>query len=324
MTGKLAVLVPVFNGGVLLEESIRSCAGSGLDPQRYEILVVDNCSTDGAVDRLSTTNPDGVPIGVYRNSRNLGRIGNWNRAVEIAETKGFSWATFLFVGDVWLPGGSLPRILALLDNHQADFALTSYQIVDSRSDCRLFSPRVSIPGKELLIGSRTLIGKLLDRGGIPICPLQCNVYSLKSPGLLRFLESDPILTDSISTVEFLHHTNGKTMIVAEPFMAWRLHPGRFHASRDILEFSSGDLRLLQETQSLTGAEVNWNRAKAHALIGLLQTAVRFEPWYRWPALLVKGMRLFSSRPGSVSPWAVCWIAFRKLFFHESPMHIDAC
>jgi glycosyltransferase involved in cell wall biosynthesis len=133
MNGKLAVLMPVFNGGALLEESIRSCAESGLDPQRYEILLVDNCSTDGAVDRLAAAKPGAVPVRIFRNSGNLGRIGNWNRAVEIAEEEGFAWATFLFVGDVWLPGGSLPRILALMEEHGADFALSSRRWICGRT-----------------------------------------------------------------------------------------------------------------------------------------------------------------------------------------------
>jgi hypothetical protein len=49
---KLAVLMPVFNGGQSLLSSLNSCAQAGLPGTQYEIIIVDNCSTDGA-----TTSP---------------------------------------------------------------------------------------------------------------------------------------------------------------------------------------------------------------------------------------------------------------------------
>jgi hypothetical protein len=45
---KLAVLMPVFNGGQSLLSSLNSCAQAGLPGTQYEIIIVDNCSTDGA------------------------------------------------------------------------------------------------------------------------------------------------------------------------------------------------------------------------------------------------------------------------------------
>ncbi len=41
---RLAVLIPVYNGGEHLRLSLSSCAEAGLSPSQYEIIVVDNCS----------------------------------------------------------------------------------------------------------------------------------------------------------------------------------------------------------------------------------------------------------------------------------------
>ena len=196
------------------------------------------------------------------------------------------------------------------------------QTMDLRSNRCYYSHRVGIAGAKLVIQSRNLLDKLLDLGDAPVTPLQSNVYSLGAEGLLRFDESDPVATDGISTIRFLYETNGKTVVVPEPFMAWRLHPGRFHASQDILEFKSGNLRCLQEAQKLVGPKVNWSRAKAHATVSLLQNVVRFEPWHRWPSLVLRCTRMYRSKPGRISPWWVFRIVFRKLVFHESPMQID--
>ncbi len=91
---KLAVLVPVFNGGRNLAASLRSCAASGLHPDQYEIIVVDNGSTDDAVSKLPAVNPGGAPVRVFSNGSNIGRVQNWNRALEIAADLGFRWVTF--------------------------------------------------------------------------------------------------------------------------------------------------------------------------------------------------------------------------------------
>src|SRR4051812_38608962 len=107
----LAVLVPVFNGGANLLRSISSCASAGLRGDEYEIIVVDNCSTDDAVDRLPQFDAAGARIHVFRNESNIGRVANWNRAMELALELGFRQITFLFAGDTWKHGTALRNLL---------------------------------------------------------------------------------------------------------------------------------------------------------------------------------------------------------------------
>src|SRR5882724_9567541 len=127
MTDKLAVLIPVYNGGDLLVESVRSCRDAALECP-YTIIVVDNCSTDGAVEKLLSVDLAGASMQVHRNPTNLGRIVNWNRALEIAENQGFQWATFLFVGDSWIPEGSLRRLLSIMKDAEAVFGMAPYLV----------------------------------------------------------------------------------------------------------------------------------------------------------------------------------------------------
>src|SRR5436309_2181552 len=100
MDGTVAILIPTFEGGALLHRTVSSCFNVGLDRSRFEVIVVDNASTDGSVKQLSRD------VTVCENPNNVGRVGNWNRALEIAEEGGFTYAAFLFVGDEWLPDGS--------------------------------------------------------------------------------------------------------------------------------------------------------------------------------------------------------------------------
>ena len=46
---KLTIAIPTFNGGKNLERAIRSCGNIQLSTDDYEILVIDNCSTDESI-----------------------------------------------------------------------------------------------------------------------------------------------------------------------------------------------------------------------------------------------------------------------------------
>ncbi|HMA49848.1 MAG TPA: glycosyltransferase, partial [Magnetospirillaceae bacterium] len=100
MNGRIAILVPVFNGGALLAETLASPALAGLPADSYAILVSDNASTDGSTAWLGERDAQGAPVLLRSNETNLGRVGNWNRAVEWAEELGFSHALFLMAGDM--------------------------------------------------------------------------------------------------------------------------------------------------------------------------------------------------------------------------------
>lgn len=111
MNGKLAVLIPVYNGGKLLNQTVASCARSGLHPDSYEILVVDDGSTDGAAEILPTCDPAGALVWVYRNTSTLGRMANLHRCIALAEAEGFEYFTFLLAGDCFEPEQGLPALL---------------------------------------------------------------------------------------------------------------------------------------------------------------------------------------------------------------------
>ena len=49
---KLTIAIPTFNGGINLERAINSCKNIQLGPDEYEILVVDNCSTDESISNI--------------------------------------------------------------------------------------------------------------------------------------------------------------------------------------------------------------------------------------------------------------------------------
>lgn len=77
----ISVCIPVFNG----ERYIRECIESVLQQteNKFELLVVDNCSTDYTLEIVAYYNDS--RINVFKNSYNLGLIGNFNRCIELAQ-----------------------------------------------------------------------------------------------------------------------------------------------------------------------------------------------------------------------------------------------
>lgn len=75
---RVTVLLAVRNGGAHLREAIDSVLAQTM--KDFELLLVDDASTDGAVDAL----PADSRVRVLRNDRNLGQIPSLNRGLQVA------------------------------------------------------------------------------------------------------------------------------------------------------------------------------------------------------------------------------------------------
>ena len=51
---KLTIAIPNNNGGKNLERAIKSCQKIVMSSNDFEILVVDNCSTDDSIEIINT------------------------------------------------------------------------------------------------------------------------------------------------------------------------------------------------------------------------------------------------------------------------------
>lgn len=93
---KVSVLICVYNGEAFLAEAIQSALDQTF--QDYEILVIDNASTDRSVEVARTfTDPR---IRIFQNESNIGHAGSLN--VGLAEARG-EYAAILDADDACLP-----------------------------------------------------------------------------------------------------------------------------------------------------------------------------------------------------------------------------
>jgi len=97
----ISIVIPTFRRPDLLKEAIASALMQKSN-NLYEVVVVDNESApDFAIQINEVINSLNAPnLKLYRNEKNVGMFGNWNRCIELAEGE---WITILNDDDLLLP-----------------------------------------------------------------------------------------------------------------------------------------------------------------------------------------------------------------------------
>lgn len=82
---RVSVIVPTRNRAALLREVIESLWDQSFDPRRYEIIVVDNCSTDRTFDLIQELQPQSpCALVYYRMPSNRGPASSRNMGARLA------------------------------------------------------------------------------------------------------------------------------------------------------------------------------------------------------------------------------------------------
>jgi glycosyltransferase involved in cell wall biosynthesis len=94
MQALVSVCIPTYNGLQYLKECIDSAIGQTYS--NIEIVICDDCSTDGTWDLVNTYAAKDNRIKAFRNDKNLGLVGNWNKCIGLVKGE---WIKFLFQDD---------------------------------------------------------------------------------------------------------------------------------------------------------------------------------------------------------------------------------
>lgn len=149
-TPRVSICIPIFNAADYIRQAVESVLKQ--DYHDFEILIVDNCSTDhtvGLVKELQQLSNGRIRF--YQNDRNIGLVGNLNRCLEYATG---TYIKFLCADDQLLPG-CIEQMVAELDAQESvKLVASGRSIIDQHGHeltiRRYSSENVLVPGKQAI------------------------------------------------------------------------------------------------------------------------------------------------------------------------------
>lgn len=140
----ISVCIPVYNGERYIRECVASILAQG--ERRFELLIIDNCSTDRTLSICDEFTDARVRI--LKNSRNVGSIANFNNCIRNASGE----LIMLLPADDLLEEACLERLSrALMENPSVGIAFGSSIQINSLGEklgVRLVSQRTGMVDRE--------------------------------------------------------------------------------------------------------------------------------------------------------------------------------
>ncbi len=125
-TPKISICIPTFNRADLLNQTLQSVASQTIKP--FEVIVTDNCSSDNTKS-VAQWYQKKHGFRFIQNNRNVGMIGNWNRAISLARG---DYICLLHSDDLISPDWH-QTWLETISKHEADFYTCAIAIIDAKN-----------------------------------------------------------------------------------------------------------------------------------------------------------------------------------------------
>lgn len=125
MEDKVTVVTPTWNSAKYIRKTIESVQAQTY--QNWEMIIVDDCSTDNTVEIVNQLAAYDTRIKLYCLSKNQGAALARNRAIEEATGR---YIAFLDADDIWKPK-KIERQIQFMQNNNYAFSCTSYEIINN-------------------------------------------------------------------------------------------------------------------------------------------------------------------------------------------------
>ena len=262
---KLTVAIPNYNGGKNLERAIKSCQKIVMSSNDFEILIVDNCSTDDSIEIINTLKNKFSNIKLIQNSENVGRIQNWNVCINNSEGK---FLIFLFSNDLINADNNIHECIKILendDNVSIGFSSLLKKDFDNSYVKKSFSKEI------IKCQSECFTKECLTRGLLPFGPIQSIIYRIDDvrKNQNEFRTDMPINADEIFTYAEASKRN-QIMFNPNPQIIWDLTQGRFHGHMKIEDEFEEHTKTIKIISELTEIEVDYGLVSTYRAINLLK------------------------------------------------------
>ena len=266
---KLTIVIPNYNGGENLKRAIESCRIIQIPENDYEILIVDNKSTDNSIEIATEMKVKFTNIRIVQNEKNLGRIKNWNIGIEKA---GGRYLIFLFSNDLINEKNNIHELLQNLDSDQTISISISSLLKKERDKQYIkkayFDRIVKCPSKKFA-------SNCLNRGLLPFGPIQSIIYRLDDimSNKNKFLEEFPINADEIFSFEEACKREN-IMFNPYPQITWDLTQGRFHGKMKIDDEFKEHSDTIETIKNKTNLDVNYGLISTYRAINLIKFSAK--------------------------------------------------
>jgi glycosyltransferase involved in cell wall biosynthesis len=230
----VSILIPTYNREKLIAESIRSALGQTYG--NFEVVVVDNASTDGTWEEIQRIAAEDSRVQAFRNEANIGPVRNW---IECARRARGTLCKILWSDDL-IDSEYLNRTVQWLTDTTIGFVYTSARIFTESTE----SSSGSVHYDHLPTGSydaRLFIEGSLLGTRFPVSP---GCFLLRTADLQKNLMAD--IPNAVGS-DFKNHAIGNDLllllltafsyerfaVVNEPLSMFRDHPGSISTSSGI-------------------------------------------------------------------------------------------
>ena len=190
---RLTIAIPNFNGGEKLKKAVTSCKLIKIPQNEFEILVVDNKSTDNSFEIIDELKKEFPNLRVIKNQENVGRIQNWNVCIKNCNSK---YMTFLFINDLISKHNNIEQIIEILDSDDS-ISLSLSPVIKKENTAEYLKRKYF--DNPVKCSSKKIAEYSLKRGLFPFGFIESNIYRVEDIKNTEnyFLDDFPFNADEI-------------------------------------------------------------------------------------------------------------------------------
>lgn len=202
----VSVLMTAYNREMYIAEAIQSVLDSTY--RNFELIIVDDCSTDKTVEIAKLFELKDNRIKVYVNNKNIGQFANRNKAAQHAQGK---YLKYLDSDDILYSVGLEAMVLNMENFPQASYGLE----YPERQACRPYP---------ILIDSKEAYIRYFNGDKIFICGPSAAIYRSKEFFEVNGFTGTPFIGDLELSLKLSARF---PMIIMQPGLIWwRTHPSQ--------------------------------------------------------------------------------------------------
>ena len=190
---RLTIAIPNFNGGEKLKKAVTSCKLIKMPQNEFDILVVDNKSTDNSFEIIDELKKEFPNLRVIKNQENVGRIQNWNVCIKNCNSK---YMTFLFINDLISKHNNIEQIIEILDSDDS-ISLSLSPVIKKENTAEYLKRKYF--DNPVKCSSKKIAEYSLKRGLFPFGFIESNIYRVEDIKNTEnyFLDDFPFNADEI-------------------------------------------------------------------------------------------------------------------------------